>query len=725
MFKKILFVVIFLAFLVRFWGVKPGFPPYHPDEPQIYSRALLIIQGKEESLGYWGYPALVPLIHALIYKVFFIPATMLLKFMTNPKIFFDDSFNLNNFLANEVYGKGEINVLYWGRTVNAFLGAVTVLLTFILGKKLFDKKIGILSALFLAFNFKHVLASHFALVDVANGLFLILAIISSIDILRSDSKKNYILAGLFSGMSMSVKLSPFALAAPFGAEFLKFIQAKRIKVPKTIGYILLTVIISSLAVLIINVFHLSHLDALQKDFDTLNKRYAVGSFKIVPFPYSNFFTETIPGYLSVFCLIGFIVAVFKKFKSTLITLLPIALFFFALTFYSVGGVYSRNLIAFIPMFLILAAVGIVTLFKKDYVLWPVVFLMLVVPVSKIITLNRAFVQPWNMDRVKTSLNSEFNGKNIAATPWFAAYFQNNNIKFTDFGINANFTRRELEKTGVDYVLVDTDAFQGDLVFWMSFRGREAIWDFSQKDIIYSTFAASATKDLLAFRLIDYVKPPLVPETNFFLVKLPHFDKNFKGRVIYGEEFEKDSNWTIKSSRRETISNTGYVRDKICQSNGCIKIGNIGPHDSSVSYLTSIGTPRFFSYGSKPIDLEPGYIYRISVDAWADINIDEKEKDGFFKVELYETWNDGLLDRPGKLVFVSNRITGKALQKSKLDVYFHMPDGYRYATVSFQRNANRPNNFYFDNLIIEKSDTKSKDVEYKDFPEEYVLIDSIL
>ncbi len=721
--KKLLLIVFFIALVVRVWGTNPGYPPYHPDEPQVYSRALLILQGKEVDLGYWGYPALVPLINAVSYLVFFIPINLFLKLLDNPDVLFNSNFVLGDFLNTQVYGVKQVNVLFWGRAVNALMGSLTVVFTFILGEKLFGKRVGFVAALLLTLNLKHILSSHFALVDIANGLFLLLTIISALGLFDQNSNKKTFISAVVSGLSTSVKLSPFALAAPITALLLRFFMAKKkvlVKVALQLGILFAIFIVT---VLLVNVFHLFHFEDLQKDFDTLNRRYAVGSYKLVPFPYFNFFTEALPFYISLFSCVGLFVMLVKKTKQTLVILAPVVLFVFALTFYSVGGVYSRNLVALIPLFVIFAAVGVTTLVKKDYLLWPLVVLMLLIPASKILAVNQAYSKPWNMDLVKAEFASKYDGKKVAATAWFASYIANPKIEFKNFSMAEDFTRRELEKLGIEYVLVDTDAFQHALVFWMSFRGREAIWSTEADDQVNSTFAMAAMKDLLAFRTLDIVKPIDAPETNFFVVKLPNFHKNFLGEAMLIEDFEKDPQWEIEGSYGQTIPNTGFVTDNECQSLGCMKLGHIGQVDSTISYLVSSGTPRFFSLTSQPIKVDSEHIYRVSANAWTS-GSKETNRDGFLKVELHSDLIQAKSQKPTKLVFVSNRHQGKSMQKVLVDVYFYIPDGYEYMTVSFQRDGNKPEDFYFDNLKVEKSKNKSDSVEYKDFPEEYVVPKSI-
>src|SRR5579864_6065904 len=84
--------IIILAAFLRFGGIYPSFPPYHPDEGMSYEQGIYII--KENTLDAHGYslalayPSLIPIINAFAFKFFFIPLSWTKFFITNiPQIF--------------------------------------------------------------------------------------------------------------------------------------------------------------------------------------------------------------------------------------------------------------------------------------------------------------------------------------------------------------------------------------------------------------------------------------------------------------------------------------------------------------------------------------------------------------------------------------------------------------------------------------------------------------
>lgn len=719
MYKKILGFVFILAFFVRLWGIYPGFPNYHPDEPQIYSRALLILQNKEETLGYWGYPSLTPLINSFFYAIFFIPLTLIFKVSQNPMIL-KDFVNTGQFLQKYIFGIQEINVLYWGRIVNAILGGLTVIFTYLVAKKYFNKTTGFLAALFLTFNTRHVLGSHFALPDVPNSFFLLIPLFFSFNILKGGKVKDYFWAGITSALSMSVKLSPFSLIP----TFLSHLFSPMKLISKNSFVKLLVILITFICViLIINVFHLFHLDALSHDLDKLDKRYLVGSNKLFLYPYSYLYHQGIGPLLTIFSFIGMFNSLFKNIKKTLVLISPVLFMFFTLTYYSIGGVYVRNFIAIIPLILIFSAVGIEFVFKKNWILGSLLtFFAIVSSVNYTVTLGIDYSKEWNVKKMQTYLKGKFENENIAATSWFGAFFQIPQKNLINWHYDSNFNLSELQDEKTDYAVIDTDVFEAMTSWWMTIRGLNAPLT-PPENILYSTFPIASAKELLSNRIHEITKTPLVPETNFYITRIPK-QSEFKGIKILSEDFNKSTNWKLNNPDGKMIPNTKQIFDKKC--GGCIQIGQIKPTDSSDAYLLSSGVSRSFAVKSEPIPISEFYEYKVSADVWNHTKIEKNQRDGFIKIELYKNKMTAETDKSGDLVFLSERYFFNSKEEVNLQKRFFVPEGYSYATISFQVDRNRNGDFYFDNLSIEKSVDKNLNLEkLKEFPEEIFFKDSIL
>ncbi len=188
--SKPLCVILVLAIAIRLIGINHGLPfIFHPDEPTIVKSAF--------GINFFPNPKHFDWPHLYIYLNYF--------------LFFGFT-KLRNLL--EIYGLRNNASIIWNdgvilyllsRVLTALLGGFTVIPIYLTGKTLFNKTVGLLSALTLAFLPFHVWQSHYALPDVPMMFFLAWAVYFSSRILLSDSVKNYLLAGLFVGLSASCK----------------------------------------------------------------------------------------------------------------------------------------------------------------------------------------------------------------------------------------------------------------------------------------------------------------------------------------------------------------------------------------------------------------------------------------------------------------------------------------------------------------------------------------
>ncbi|OGL38851.1 MAG: hypothetical protein A2042_01775 [Candidatus Schekmanbacteria bacterium GWA2_38_11] len=98
------------------------------------------------------------------------------------------------------------------RGITALLGTLTIYLLYLLSKKLYSREIALISSLILSLTYLHARDSHFGTTDVPLTFLILLAYIFISDIFLSG--KNYILAGIISGFSVSMKYNGAILAVP-------------------------------------------------------------------------------------------------------------------------------------------------------------------------------------------------------------------------------------------------------------------------------------------------------------------------------------------------------------------------------------------------------------------------------------------------------------------------------------------------------------------------------
>jgi 4-amino-4-deoxy-L-arabinose transferase-like glycosyltransferase len=110
------------------------------------------------------------------------------------------------------------------RVTVALLGAAAVWMLYLLGARLFDRRVGLLAAALEAVAFLPVFYGHFALNDAATLLPLTLSLFGSAGVIRYGRKRDYALAGIGLGLACASKytagIAIVPLAAALAAHYL-------------------------------------------------------------------------------------------------------------------------------------------------------------------------------------------------------------------------------------------------------------------------------------------------------------------------------------------------------------------------------------------------------------------------------------------------------------------------------------------------------------------------
>jgi len=187
-----LLLVIALAAAVRLWGLGWGLPhSYHPDEGSIIFRAMIFGTG-DLNPHWFRWPTLPMYLMFGIYGALYVAGRLLGQFGST-----------QDFLR--LYISDPTVFWYLGRLVSAAAGVLTVLMCYLIGKKLFSRAVGLLAALFLGLCYLHVRDSHYATPDVLLALFMVLSFWFCIRIVEDGTWKSYVLAAAFAGVAVSTK----------------------------------------------------------------------------------------------------------------------------------------------------------------------------------------------------------------------------------------------------------------------------------------------------------------------------------------------------------------------------------------------------------------------------------------------------------------------------------------------------------------------------------------
>ncbi|OGO04524.1 MAG: hypothetical protein A2Y73_01580 [Chloroflexi bacterium RBG_13_56_8] len=94
-----------------------------------------------------------------------------------------------------------------GRVLSAFFDVGTIYLLYRLGRKLYDRRTGLLAAGFLSLTVLHIQLSHFYTVDTLLAFFTVLVVLLAVDMIKQPSMGRGMLMGVAWGVALATKVS--------------------------------------------------------------------------------------------------------------------------------------------------------------------------------------------------------------------------------------------------------------------------------------------------------------------------------------------------------------------------------------------------------------------------------------------------------------------------------------------------------------------------------------
>lgn len=198
--NNILFLgIIILAFILRIYGINWGLPSkdyyfsYNSDEVH-YIRGLSQMDPKKLDFnphyfnwGTWHYYELGAIIG-------------LASFLNIVKLDKDKYFYYS-------YPWEMAKIYLVGRLLSLIFALATVLLVYLIGKKIYGQNLGLLASFFMAINPAHIINSHYLKADTSVTFWITLLLLTGIYLLKTGDLKWYILSGIFSGLAMGSQQS--------------------------------------------------------------------------------------------------------------------------------------------------------------------------------------------------------------------------------------------------------------------------------------------------------------------------------------------------------------------------------------------------------------------------------------------------------------------------------------------------------------------------------------
>ena len=222
----LLLAILAVALALRLYGINwdSGFG-FHPDERSIYMRAGCMYDVLTEAVGHQSQPCLrdFPAMESGIpsLKTFFdaersplnphwfplgsVLIYVLVLFRSVIELFTDIS---------------ALNMRYVGRPLSALFDVGTVFMVFLLGRKMFSPRVGLLAAAFNAFAVIHIQSSHFYRPETFSVFFLMASFWAMLVMLERGRLRDSLLLGALVGLAMAPKVSVLLLVLPLGLAYL-------------------------------------------------------------------------------------------------------------------------------------------------------------------------------------------------------------------------------------------------------------------------------------------------------------------------------------------------------------------------------------------------------------------------------------------------------------------------------------------------------------------------
>lgn len=708
----LIILIVLLALFLRAAGEYPGFPDNQPDEGTSYRTAIYMLSHNLKP-DIFAYPAGVPLLHLIVYQTFILPVMLFKVLFFHPRVIFAYMTLGNNFFLqfhDEIFGPRSIYALYWSRYIGALIGTGSVIVLYFIGKRLFNKTVGIISAFFLAVNYRHVLGSHIGLPDSHNSFFALLAFFSSLLLLEKNTRKRYILAGATAGLSFSMKYYPFAFF-PFLFVHLMWTLRKRSFFYLFNKNFIFGVISSILVFLAINPYYLINIKEVLYQNSRDYGYYGMGQYFLHPYSYFYLYHWGIGHWPTFVILAGIVLMLFSAPKKLLFLLSFVLPFFFVFMYFSGGSVFSHNFINGIPFLMIFAGYLFYLLFRliKKIPFIPstlsLVIICILVFAVNFSSLKNSFIldyfysQPWDITVlgkwIAKSMPANIETRNYPLYGDFDAIYKKKKIveKMWDYNLGPN-SLAEFQEEGTNFAILNTADLQAMTYWWRLWTKGSQLskYDNVPFDFIENGFYGLALKELRDYTVHEVYKPwQAQSERAYVVFKIPPKLNNEGSKVAYFG-FDNNDFWQKRGFYDETETDLGWTNE-----DGKTQVGALFSRVGGRSSTIRLGSPAIPVTAGK-FYIVKGWIKNMpKIDSTNDLKAGYDQRAGFLRLDFYKDSNK--LDQLGMSVALSQRglYTGDWMQ---VEASTKAPVGSKYVTISFQRAS----------LAIPKSITYLDDVE---------------
>lgn len=737
--RPMIFLIVLVGFLLRIVGTNPGY--YAHGDEAMYGEAIYMLINKTLSMEVhlMGYPPLIPWIMLIFFTFVFIPLGWLWFLAAHINDFLlvvgdaaqsvdAGGVGLERIFHSQILGRNWTNVMYWGRYVTALFGTGAIILTYNVALTYFNKRsIALVAAFFVAVNYRLVLNSRIGFPDTFSVFFLLLALWSIGMLLKKPSAKAYFSAWVTSALSFLVKYQVYALVPLFlvhtivsartaGRSFKKFLKAFFNK------NVIVGGLIAAVIVLISHVYHFANIERVIEINNYEAIKYGFGRNIVNIFPISYLYHIGIGPFISVLAFSGILFGLLKKqYRIAILVLLsPVPVFLYLYFYYTVGGFFTRNFLALIPLPLLFASIPLGVTFDwflkkvKTNILGQVFIvsslLLLLFLVSKDHTLNslisaKVYSQPSPHVQARQWVQ-----KNIKGDLVYGAYHGHptpfdSKILFKQLSTPPmGFGYRELFEEGYDIAVVDFSVVHDTFLWWMTQPTEMGIRFFKKPDDLLSqNYMALATREYLwGHTLKAFLTPWQAPGYNYAIVSTKK-EEQFRDTKIMQYDFNKYDIW-------DKVSYLPKYKDQL-------EIVSIpGNEEAVLSIKSGTPLPGAIRWQSKPVVVKPGYGYAISAFIRSNEPISKDNRNGFLRLDFYDQMPKPEIDSRATIGFVSKRVYGDE-QWQEVYVQGVAPGDSQFMVVGFQADSSSQTLILKQIKVVETSEPMEDRGEHITIPDE--------
>jgi len=699
--KKVLVCILILAGFLRFIGIYPGYSQYHTDEPIIYQNAVNLVKNVNYQSLRFDYGLLPSLINTFFYKVVFIPFLWCKFYLQNAGDIFTGLIRFplgkdvyERVLQMEIFGSQDLNALFWSRYVTALFSLGVVFLTYVLGKKVFSNKVGLIAALLVSFNFKSVQNGHIGLPDTYNVFFLLLSALFAFRLMTKSSGKNYILVGIFMGLSVSIKYQLFYLLPFFIAHIISVINEKKNRWKKLFNpYFFIALVLATVLFVLINPQFLFQWQKTSGLLIDIASKYGMGIKKINLYPLYYLIHADYGYILIVLIIAGILSGLRYAFKNSLILFSIVIPFWYIFFYYSGGGFYVRNLITITPFLMIFAGLTIETIYiflrKRLNIVASFINVSVLLFFAIFLSARNSFIniyyytKPWNVEQFREWQKENISKDAVIAVrnldPEVALPYTNRK----EFILTGNYSLNEHRESGVEYAIINLDWASYNFYYWMHF-GIDRFLYLKEKPIeeMRNTFAGLAIEEMLRYSIHQETKPWQASDQAYFFIK-PYYWTYDRFHLLTVFNFGKnEQNWEANGN--------SYGFD---QSVGRKGVGSLTFYPMALNYSSQ----RMFS---PLIPIKERYLYKISGFLKTKEILSPKNRNAFIRVDFYNEESNP--PKVGLITSVSSRVYGTN-DWVKKEIVERAPEGSKYVSISFQVNEEIVSKVWLDDISIFESE----------------------